>query len=884
MRKRLFPALFLLLCLFILGTLSCFPAEQTATVVIDWTRNDGSINRAIFSTQGFMQVYVCKNPMVLDGFKLLNPKDTQTRLETYIDQMEPENDDTNPYHFNWEKFHPKKMIRFIDDRDAFDKILSEMQIEPLSLLCYLAPWLRSNDPSHPINNIEEWTEFACAVIHSYNVNDNSHRPNLRYVEIWNEPNMEQFYTGTMESYFELFNTTADRIHKDYPGVMVGGPALTNAWHCKPEEWMEAFLKACGTQADFITYHHYGPQGEPVEVLANEIKKWTTKFRSIPAKEQGKVMITETDAWFSGWPKAQYMMERQFCFLDLSDMILGIHHFCCLAYNESGNYTFGIINTQGGVIEGTFWPYWLFRNLIGQKAYFMKQGQAQGDFELIASHTTEAGRWLGNAVFYNKKSYPIQIEAYLYFPPSAKDRVLAFNIISETFKGVDKVLRIPADSDQVLAPITLAPGCGLALTLQDSGKRIFKFRDLNNQETPWIQLNSSKTHLNFGDTCELTVQVLNTGFSPASGKIALKGLPANWTPELIKGTANLNALPFGAQHACRFRIAARSIVQEGMISFYAILETAGKTQAAALDAIPHSIPATINISNPLKTQVLPLPIYAVRGEETHLSLLLTNLLPGNISGKLVFQAPTGCEARDRETSFTLAGHIRSRYSFPFLVKSSASLGPVKGTVTLEYLGTTLSEEFTVEIVEGKRETKARPVDLRTWINFDAVAFSDNRMDYDRGAMGLFVYPGDFTPSDEVVFIRGIPYKFASMEDGNKNAILPQGQVILIPQGAYKAAAFIGFGHDGEHPGNWTFHYTDGTKETVSSQIPEWCTPTPEGFKVAMNAPYRYIEGGPAPPPCQLFSWSLKPDASKTLKAVELPVMKNAYLFAITLIQE
>lgn len=884
MRKTFSHASSFLFCLLLLGELSCFPAEQTASVVIDWTRSDGCINRAIFSAQGFMQVYVCKNPMVLDTFNLLNPKYTQTRLETYVDQMEPENDDSDPHHFNWEKFHPQKMIRFIDNREAFEKVLAEMGMEPVSLLCYLAPWLRSNDPSHPINNIEEWAEFACAVIHSYNVNDDSHRPNLRYVEIWNEPNMEQFYTGTMESYFELFNTTAGRIHKEYPGVMAGGPALTNAWHCKPDEWMEAFLKACGKQADFITFHHYGPQGEPVDALTNEIKKWVTKFRSIPGKEQGKVMITETDAWFSGWPKAQFMMERQFRFLDISDMILGIHHFCCLAYNESGNYTFGIVNTQGGALEGTFWPYWLFRNLTGQKAYSMKQGQAQVDFDLIASHTTEAGRWLGNAVFYNKKSYPVQINANLYFPPSAKDRVLAFNIISENFKGVDKVLRIPADSDQVTVPLTLAPGSGLALTLQDSGKRIFNFRDLNNQETPWIQMSPSKTEMDFGDSCELNVQLLNTSFSPVTGKITLKGLPADWSPELIEGTANVVSLPFGSQHGCRFRITARSIVPEGMISPYAILEIAQGNQKTDLNAIPHSIPATIQISNPVRTQVLPLPIYAVRGEETHLTLLLTNLLARDISGKLIFQAPEGCEARDRETSFTLAGNSRSRFSFPFLVKSSAPQGAVKGTITLEYLGTTLTEEFTLEIVEGKRETKARPVDLRTWINFDAVAFSDNRMDYDRSAMGLFVYPGDFTPSDEVVFIRGLPYKFAPMDDGRKNVILPQGQVIPIPEGAYKAVAFIGFGHDGEHPGNWTFHYTDGTRESVSSQIPEWCTPTPEGFEVAMNAPYRYIEGGPAPPACQLFSWRLKTDSSKILKAIELPVMKNAYLFAITLIQE
>jgi hypothetical protein len=105
---------------------------------------------------------------------------------------------------------------------------------------------------------------------------------------------------------------------------------------------------------------------------------------------------------------------------------------------------------------------------------------------------------------------------------------------------------------------------------------------------------------------------------------------------------------------------------------------------------------------------------------------------------------------------------------------------------------------------------------------------------------------------------------------------------VPAGKYTGVVFLGYGHDGKHPGTWMFHYADGSSDEVASQIPEWCTPAPDGSEVAFNAPYRFMPGGPAPPACELFMWTLPTDATKTLGAIELPKMTHAHLFAITLL--
>ncbi|MBN1900211.1 hypothetical protein JW926_02655 [Candidatus Sumerlaeota bacterium] len=882
MKKQFFLALILSLLLFPSGTQEISNTDENY-VLINWNRSDGQINRPIFSAQGFMQVYACENPMVMDTFILLNPRETHTRLETYIHQMEPENDNDDPNRFNWEKLYPQKMIRFIDDANSFHKTLSELGMEPLSLLCYLAPWLKSDNPDYPIANLDEWAEFAAAVVQSYNGFGNYYQPNLRYVEIWNEPNMKEFYSGNMDSYFKLFQKTAERIHRDYPGVMVGGPALTHAWHCNPDEWMEEFLKTCGSCADFISYHHYGPKGESVDVLTGDIKKWVAKFRSIPGKEQGKVMITELDAWFSGWDKAKYMLERQFRFLDISDLILGIHHFCCLAYNESGNYAFGIVNAQGGVLEGTFYPYWLFRNLIGNKAYWLKQGAEMRDIDIAASSVSDKNSWLASAVLYNKKNAPQNIDVYLYFPPSHKDRIMTFNKITENFYGLEKALLVPAYESRMKLALNLSPGEGLSLNLQESGARFFPFRDLNNQETPWIQVTPSTRRLDFGTSCSLDVRILNAAFTPVSGVIEIRGLPDDWKLKTTSQTNRVESLSFGKEQTCAFTFTASSIVPSGMVSPYAVIKSE-TWEGDHIDMIPHSIPATIKINNPIRTQVLPLPVHAVPGETNHVTLQIENRIQNAIEGTFEFIAPEGCAGSDLSQKFDLEPKERGRFHFPFTMEASAETGAFKGAIKINYLGSIHTDEFTVEIGEETTGRNAVPLNLSPWLNFDAVAFFENRLDYDRREMGLFVYPGDFTPSDQTVSIRGIPYQFASMNDGLKNVVLPQGQVITVLEGKYKGVSFIGFGHDGKHPGEWKLIYADGASQSVSSEIPEWCTPPPKGFQVAFTAPYRYIEGGPAPPPCELFEWKLSVDLEKNLKGIELPSMNKAYIFAITLIRE
>lgn len=74
-----------------------------------------------------------------------------------------------------------------------------------------------------------------------------------YFEVWNEPNLSAFWTGSKADYFKLYQYTAGAIKGVDEQLRVGGPATAE------DAWIGDFLKFCeNTKApvDFVSTHHY----------------------------------------------------------------------------------------------------------------------------------------------------------------------------------------------------------------------------------------------------------------------------------------------------------------------------------------------------------------------------------------------------------------------------------------------------------------------------------------------------------------------------------------------------------------------------------------------------------------------------------------------------
>lgn len=80
-----------------------------------------------------------------------------------------------------------------------------------------------------------------------------------YFEVWNEPNLDFFFAGTKEDYFELYKHAAFAVKKVDKSLRVGGPSTSvNAWI--PD--MINYCESNNVPLDFISTHHY-PSDDPL---------------------------------------------------------------------------------------------------------------------------------------------------------------------------------------------------------------------------------------------------------------------------------------------------------------------------------------------------------------------------------------------------------------------------------------------------------------------------------------------------------------------------------------------------------------------------------------------------------------------------------------------
>jgi len=76
-------------------------------------------------------------------------------------------------------------------------------------------------------------------------------------EVWNEPNLKSFWTGTQRDYFRLYRDTAEAIKNVSTSLKVGGPATAKS------EWIEDFVDFCernDAPVDFVSTHYYQNDG------------------------------------------------------------------------------------------------------------------------------------------------------------------------------------------------------------------------------------------------------------------------------------------------------------------------------------------------------------------------------------------------------------------------------------------------------------------------------------------------------------------------------------------------------------------------------------------------------------------------------------------------
>ena len=136
----------------------------------------------------------------------------------------------------------------------------------------------------PPKDFKKWARICEHVVRHYNDGwaDGFHY-NIKYWEIWNEPDMDQkkmpdgrwryqvsphSWGGTMEQYYDLFEITFKHLKKTHPDLLVGGPA--NADFESNEPFLKE-MKKRGVDVDFFSWHRYSRVPERLSEEGHKVR-------------------------------------------------------------------------------------------------------------------------------------------------------------------------------------------------------------------------------------------------------------------------------------------------------------------------------------------------------------------------------------------------------------------------------------------------------------------------------------------------------------------------------------------------------------------------------------------------------------------------------------
>jgi hypothetical protein len=120
---------------------------------------------------------------------------------------------------------------------------------------------------------------------------------VRYVELWNEPDLPFFYAGTYAEFFPMYRAFATAVSA--AGYRVGGPSWAGA--LEKDAWVEQFMRDCasaGVPLDFYSFHRYDTEVDKVISRCREIR---TALDDAGLRETEAVI----DEWGYDLRKAEY---------------------------------------------------------------------------------------------------------------------------------------------------------------------------------------------------------------------------------------------------------------------------------------------------------------------------------------------------------------------------------------------------------------------------------------------------------------------------------------------------------------------------------------------------------------------------------------------------
>ena len=254
------------------------PAE--ARVTVDFNKPLNEVSPGLFSMHGNEGI----TGNALEHYMALNPQGTFYRHGTDYERQQPDGADLNSFNYATMKAE----MDSLDQSLAEARSLGSEMIAGFHGITYGGPqWLWKGSSWEQCNDrqaAEVAKMFAAVVEHANHgkKGDPSYQLNLKYVELGNEPTLDDTNIG---GYAKMALAVGQRIHRDYPGVKL-------IVYCQGLDWRytRQLIDAVGPNVDAFSIHPYGWTFEVLFPHLQRIEQYYMEKVGRPVE----LMITEWD--------------------------------------------------------------------------------------------------------------------------------------------------------------------------------------------------------------------------------------------------------------------------------------------------------------------------------------------------------------------------------------------------------------------------------------------------------------------------------------------------------------------------------------------------------------------------------------------------------------
>ncbi len=313
----------------------------------------------------------------------------------------------------------------------------------------------------PPKDYKIWHEFIIALVQHLVRRYGKSEVESWNFEVWNEPDLDFFWSGTQTEYFHLYKETVLAIKKVSPRIAVGGPSTSRA------KWLREFMQFCKTEnvpMDFLSTHIY-PNDEPL-ILVDEQKKATFKDKwflnaifdeSYQAKQE---FYPDKPLYFTEWNSSADLRDSQH-----DDAFMG--PFLCRTLTQSMQkldaasfWAFSDIFEEQGSPDGEFHGGFGLLSFSGLKKISYKIFQI---FHELGEEIVDQGNH--HLITYNAKQ-ELQVLVWNYIHPGETKKTIPYHFDLQQFQIPNAWQRIilgPHDNNvypvwqSLGSPSSLLPG-------------------------------------------------------------------------------------------------------------------------------------------------------------------------------------------------------------------------------------------------------------------------------------------------------------------------------------------------------------------------------------------------------------------------------------------